>query len=339
VNLKGLVKDVRAFKGIQRKGPVGGVAKVLLPMPSDDVLASYGEDAAVIKVGREILLMASDGIREDLVQKNPRWAGYCAVLVNVNDIAAMGGFPLAMVNVLSCPDEKIRGEIVLGMKEACEKFRVPMVGGHLHPDSSYSAVDVAILGKTDRSRLVLSTGASEGDSVMFAIDLDGEFTKGVPYSWDTTSRKSQEVIRRQLRTMNKVAPYLNAGKDISNPGALGSLGMMLEASGKGASVKVDSIPRPAKVNLVQWLTSYQGCGFVLSVKPGREELVKSEFAKADITAEVCGRVTKGPVLEVESGGAKETLFDFRQDTLGCAVPQNEQVSDAEASPARPGQPS
>ena len=32
---------------------------------------------------------------------NPYWAGYCSVLVNVNDIAAMGGKPLAMVNIMS----------------------------------------------------------------------------------------------------------------------------------------------------------------------------------------------------------------------------------------------
>lgn len=320
MNLKDLVKEVRTYKGVQRKGPIASVAMSLLPLPTEDVLATHGEDAAVIKCGREILLMAADGIREDLVQRDPHWAGYCAVLVNVNDIAAMGGFPVAMVNVLSCPDEKVREKIVGGMKEACEKFMVPMVGGHLHPDTTYSAIDVAILGKTDRSRLVLSTGASEGDSVMFAIDLDGQFTKGVPYSWDTTSRKSREVIKRQLRTMNRVAPFLNAGKDISNPGSLGSLGMMLEASGKGARVQLDRIPRPEKVNFVQWLTSYQGCGFVLSVKPGREETVKAEFARADITAEVCGKVIDEPILEVELAGSRETLFDFRHDTLGCAVP-------------------
>ena len=296
------------------------MAMSLLPMPTEDVLAAHGEDAAVIKCGREILLMAADGIREDLVQRDPHWAGYCAVLVNINDIAAMGGFPVAMVNVLSCPDEKVREKIVEGIKEACEKFMVPMVGGHLHPDTSYSAIDVAILGKTDRSRLVLSTGASEGDSVMFAIDLDGQFTKGVPYSWDTTSKKSREVIRRQLRTMNRVAPYLTGGKDISNPGALGSLGMLLEASCKGAQVQIDCIPRPPKVNLVQWLTAYQGCGFVVTVKHGREQMVKDEFARADITADVCGKVSSDPTLEVELGGSRETLFDFREDTLGCAVP-------------------
>jgi putative methanogenesis marker protein 2 len=320
VDLKELVKELRAYKGIQRKGPIASVAKSLLPMPTEDVLAAHGEDAAVIKCGREILLMAADGIREDLVQRDPHWAGYCAVLVNINDIAAMGGFPVAMVNVLSCPDEKTRGKIVEGMKEACEKFMVPMVGGHLHPDTSYSAIDVAILGKTDRSRLVLSTGASEGDSVMFAIDLDGHFTKGVPYSWDTTSKKSKEVIKRQLRTMNRVAPYLTAGKDISNPGALGSLGMLLEASCKGALVKVDCIPRPPKTDLLQWLTAYQGCGFVLTVKRGREQTVKDEFARADITADVCGEVTSGSTLNVELNGSHEVLFDFSKDTLGCAVP-------------------
>ena len=321
VDLKKLVDELRAYKGVKRKSQIGSVAMALLPLPSEEVLAAHGEDAAVIKCGREILLMAADGIREDLVDKDPYWAGYCAVLVNINDIVAMGGFPIAMVNVLSCSDEKVRNQIVLGMKAACDKFTVPMVGGHLHPDTSYSAVDVAILGKTDRSRLVLSSGASDGDSVVFAIDLDGQFTKGVPYSWDTTSKKSKEVIKRQMRTMNRVAPYLTAGKDISNPGSLGSLGMLLESSNKGAHVDIKRIPSPSDINMVQWLTSYQGCGFVLTVKPGREQMVKDEFARADITAEVCGRVIKEPVLEVELDGSCEVLFDFRHDTLGGTVPQ------------------
>lgn len=321
VDLKTLIAELRAYKGVKRKSQISSVAMALLPLPSEEVLAAHGEDAAVIKCGREILLMAADGIREDLVDKDPYWAGYCAVLVNINDIVAMGGFPVAMVNVLSCSDERVRDQIVLGMKAACDKFSVPMVGGHLHPDTSYSAVDVAILGKTDRSRLVLSSGASEGDSVVFAIDLDGHFTKGVPYSWDTTSKKSKEVIRRQMRTMSRVAPYLTAGKDISNPGSLGSLGMLLESSNKGAHVDVKRIPSPPNVDMVQWLTSYQGCGFVLTVKPGREQAVKDEFARADVTADVCGRVIKEPVLEVELNGSCDVLFDFRHDTLGGTVPQ------------------
>jgi len=321
MKLEELVRDVRSYRGVVRKSPITDVASRLIPIQNEDVLAAYGEDAAVIKCGREILLMAADGILQDLVNRNPFWAGYCAVLVNVNDIAAMGGKSIAMVNVLSCSDDEVRAKIVEGMRAACDKFEVPMVGGHLHPDTTYTAVDVAILGKTDRSRLVLSSGAGESDPVIFAMDLDGQFTEGVPYSWDTTSKKSKEAVRRQLRTMNKIAPYLTAGKDISNPGALGTLGMLLEASGKGGIVDISKIPKPKGVDLFQWLTAYQGCGFVVTCREARTKIVIDEFSRSDITAEVCGTVSKGSVFEVELDGQRQVLFDFDKDTLGCAAPQ------------------
>jgi hypothetical protein len=321
MKLEELVRDIRTCRGVVRKSPITNVAARLIPIQSEDVLAAYGEDAAVIKCGRELLLMAADGILQDLVNRNPFWAGYCAVLVNVNDIAAMGGKSIAMVNVLSCSHEEVRARIVEGMRAACDKFGVPMVGGHLHPDTTYTAVDVAILGKTDRSRLVLSSGAGESDQIIFAMDLDGQFTEGVPYSWDTTSKKSKEVVRRQLRTMNKIAPYLTAGKDISNPGALGTLGMLLEASGKGGIVDVSKIPKPKGVDLLQWLTAYQGCGFVVTCRETRTKIVIDEFSRSDITAEVCGTVSKGGVFEVELDGQRQILFDFDKDTLGCAAPQ------------------
>ena len=316
-----MVHELREYRGVVRKGPIAQVAMRLIPLQSEDILAAYGEDAAVIKCGREILLMAADGIIQDLVKKNPYWAGYSAVLVNINDIAAMGGQPLAMVNVLSCNDEGVRAKIVEGMRAAEDKFGVPMVGGHLHPDTTYTAIDVAILGKTDRSRLVLSSGADVGDPVIFAMDLDGQFTEGVPYSWDTTSKKSKEICRRQLKVMNKIAPYLTAGKDISNPGALGTLGMLLEASRKGALIDVNKIPFPKNVDQLQWLTAYQGCGFVVTCREARTQIVIDEFARVDITAAVCGTVQKGNQLELVQDDEHKVLFDFSTDTLGCAIPQ------------------
>ncbi len=323
VDLSALVKHIREYRGVIRKGPIGPVARRLIPIQMDDVLAAYGEDAAVIKCGREILLMAADGVIQDLIKRNPYWAGYSAVLVNVNDIAAMGGVPIALVDVIACGDESVREKIVEGMRDASDKFAAPIVGGHLHPDTSYQAIDVAILGKTDRSRLVLSSGASEGDPIVVASDLDGEFTEGVPYSWDTTSKKSKEIVRRQLKVMNKIAPYLTAGKDISNAGSLGTLGMLLEASGKGAFVDIAKIPVPNKkdLDMTQWLTCYQGCGFVVTCREARTDIVIDEFARVDITAAVVGEVSKSRSLELAMDSKREILFDFEKDTLGCAVPQ------------------
>jgi len=33
---------------------------------------------------------------------------------------------------------------MMGIKEGVEKFGVPMVGGHIHPDTPYTALDVSI---------------------------------------------------------------------------------------------------------------------------------------------------------------------------------------------------
>lgn len=320
MELAEVVERVRSYRGVARKAPIGSVARSLIPR-SGRIIAAHGEDAAAIRHGKEVLLLAADGIIQDLVDRDPRWAGYCSVLVNANDIAAMGGIPMAAVNTLSCGNPEVRSSIVSGMRAACDKFGVPMVGGHLHPDTSYSAVDVAMLGRTTPSRLVLSSGARVGDSVVFAMDLDGRFTPGVPYSWDTTSRKSPEEVRARLRVMNRVAPTLTAGKDISNPGCLGTLGMLLEASSKGAQVEVDLIPRPKRVDLLQWLLAYQGCGFVVTCPARKSEGLCSEFRSSGLSAAVCGAVLRGSRLELRRGRQSATLFDLTKDTLGCGLPK------------------
>lgn len=321
MELAEIVRKVRAHRGVARKAPIESVARELIPRRSGDILAARGEDSAAIVRGREVLLLAADGIMQDLVDKNPRWAGYCSVLVNANDIAAMGGLPVAAVNVLSCGDSRVRSSLVKGMRAACDKFGVPMVGGHLHPDTGYASIDVAMLGRTTPSRLLLSSGAQTGDSIIFAMDLDGRFTPGIPYSWDTTSRKGPEDVRERLGVMHRLAPMLTAGKDISNPGSLGTLGMLVEASSKGARVDLARMPRPARVDMMQWLLAYQGCGFVVTCAPKRSERVRSGFASVGLAAEVCGQVRGGSRLELVHGEERATLFDLSRHKFGCSQSQ------------------
>lgn len=318
MDLDTIVEQVRHHRGVARKKAIDDVAPRLLGFRYDNVIASLGEDAAAIEHGTDILLLAADGIMEDLVRKNARWAGYCSVLVNVNDIVAMGGEPLAMVNVISCSDSSRRRAIVDGMSEACRKFRVPMVGGHLHPDTTYTAVDVAVLGVTTRRHLVLSSGARTGDSVIFAMDIDGRFTPGIPYSWDTTTRKSSAEVRRRLGVMHALAPMLTAGKDISNPGALGTLGMLLQASRKGALIDVDLLPRPSRVDMLRWLLAYQGCGFVVTCNPAKSKTVVRGFEKRGLAASECGVITKGSKFTITSGDESRILFDMKEDSFGCS---------------------
>ena len=159
-----IAKVVQEYTGVTRKHAIGEIIRTL-KLDSENVIASFGEDAALIKNGNDGLLLAADGIWSMLMEADPYWAGFCAVLVNVHDIAAMGGRPLAMVDILSVKDGEVGNEVLRGMADASRKFNVPVVGGHLHPDSPFSAIDVSIMGTVKISDVILSSTAAKGQSI------------------------------------------------------------------------------------------------------------------------------------------------------------------------------
>ncbi|MGD0056516.1 MAG: methanogenesis marker 2 protein [Methanomassiliicoccales archaeon] len=320
MDLEALVSDIRKYPGIKRKRIISEVINFFPRVYQANVLASYGDDAAVIEFGDSVLLLAADGIMEPLMKTNPYYAGYFSVLVNINDISAMGGIPLAMVDVISMKDEKICAQVMRGVEAAVRKFGVPVVGGHTHPDCDYNAIDVAILGTARKDEVVYSHTARAGEDIIFAMDTEGFFPERLPYAWDTTSRKGEELVRRQMLSMNEISKrhLVTSGKDISNPGSLGSLGMLLETSGKGAVVDLSAIPRPNGVDFHQWLKAYQGCGFVLTCQPGNSREIIRIFSEVEVTGAVVGTVQYSKKFIVKSGGEEAILFDFDKDVItGC----------------------
>ncbi len=321
MDLRALIADIRAHPGITRKKTISEVLDFFPLAQADNVLASYGEDAAVIAYGEdEVLLLAADGIMETLMKANPFFAGYYSILVNLNDISAMGGVPIAMVDVISMKEERICGQVMRGMETAVRKFGVPVVGGHTHPDCNYDAVDVAILGSAKRSEVIYSHTAAVGDDIIFAMDLDGFYPEKLNYAWDTTSKKESELVRKQMMVMNRIGKrkLAHSGKDMSNPGSLGTLGMLLETSGKGGTVDLDKVPSPKGVPLAQWLKSYQGCGFVLTTAPKDSAEVLRLFGDVGVTGAVVGRVDGGKKIVLQQGKESGILFDFDSEIItGC----------------------
>ncbi|WP_423251192.1 AIR synthase related protein [Klebsiella pneumoniae] len=59
-----------------------------------------GDDCALIPDGSGYKLLAIEGFINRFVAEDPWFAGWCGVMVNLSDIAAMGGRPLAVVNAL-----------------------------------------------------------------------------------------------------------------------------------------------------------------------------------------------------------------------------------------------
>lgn len=316
--LDSVVDLVRNYEGVRRKRPIKEVVERLSRTHSfGSMLPNYGDDAAVIPWGDEYLLVAADGMMTSLLVNEPYAAGKAAVMVTVNDIYSMGGRPIGMVNVLASGDDTQRRLIVEGIEKGCRKLQVPMLGGHLHPDSPVDcpALSVTIIGRA--KKLLRSHLAAAGDRLVLAVDLDGRAGCRSVVSWDANSGKSPEALRCRLEALPLVAESgaAFAAKDVSNAGILGTAAIMLENSGKGADIDLDAIPRPDSLTLEQWLLCFQSFGFILSVPPENIDKVCSIFSKRGITAALIGSVQEGTVVDIHKGDSSATLFDFSQDVI------------------------
>lgn len=320
MDFKSLVKSIQEFEGVSRKSSIDNVISLLDEAynVSGDVVIDIGDDASAIDIGNnQVVLAAADGIWGQIMNVNPYWAGYCAVLVNVNDIAAMGGKPLAMVNIMSISNDEIYEDLLRGIKDGCLKFGVPMVGGHLHPDGDCDSLGVAIVGIAKKDKLITSFGAEVGDKIIVAIDLDGKPHEMFDLNWDTTYDKDAKLVQDQITAIQHLAEndYIKSGKDISNPGILGTLEMLLETSGKGAVVELEDIPRNTSVEWVDWLRSYPGSGFVFTADEKKCDYITEYLAKYSIEANVVGEITDTDVLYLTYGDEKEVVFNQKENPV------------------------
>ncbi len=324
MNIKDIILELRDFEGAKRKNEIRDVVKDLKFSDNDypyELISTFGDDAAVIGIDNEnVILLAADGIWEKLIISDPWWAGYCSVLVNANDIAAMGGKSIGMTNVIGFKDKKIEKKILCGIKDGIDKFGIPMVGGHTHPDSSIPILSVSITGICKKDSVIFSNGAKVGDKVVFAYDLDGRIYKNFSLNWDTTTMKSKKLVREQLDVLNKIGEMklVNSCKDISNPGALGTLGMLLEVSNVGAKVCIDKIPKNEDIPLIQWLKMYPGCGFVFTLPEENFKELKEILEDVNISSKICGEIINDKKLVVSYKGQKGILYDFNNEYIcGC----------------------
>ena len=313
-DLNRIVQEIRNYEGVKRKNPIKHLINQFKPFSNyGNTVIDFGDDAAVLKGDCNYLLFAADGIWANLL-KDLFWAGYCAVLVNVNDIYAMGGKPIAMVNIMSLKKTDNCKDLLEGIKTGCDKFKVPMVGGHLHPDTETTTVSVSIMGNA--SKILSSFSAKEGEDIILAMDMDGRRYNNF-LNWDTTLKKSSEECLSKLSIMNEIAEkeLSFAAKDISNPGILGTIGMLLETSRKGAIINVDEIQRPENMEFIDWLKIYPGYGFTLTSAPENTDKILNLFKQQKIEARVIGKVTNDNIMSLVDKNQKKTLFDFKTDII------------------------
>lgn len=219
-----------------------------------------GDDAAPVP-GSD-LVAACDAILPAMVERDPEWAGWCSVLVNVNDIAAMGAVPVGLLDAVAARDASFAARILRGLRTAAQAYGVPILGGHTQFGAP-AALSVTALGRTDHP--VPGGGGRPGDPVRLTVDVGGGWRPGYRgRQWDSTSYRSGTELRAMVESVGRAAGAARpaAAKDVSMAGIVGTLGMLAEAGGCGAVLDVARVPRPGGVAMGDWLTCFPGFGMV-----------------------------------------------------------------------------
>ncbi len=125
--LDALAARLRASPALAAKADIGLVAARLGLGPG---AIPVGDDCAAIPDGDGHLLFAAEGFISAFVDADPWFAGWCGVMVNLSDVAAMGGRALAVVDVVWAEGEAGANAILDGLRAAARAYGVPIVGGH-----------------------------------------------------------------------------------------------------------------------------------------------------------------------------------------------------------------
>lgn len=221
-----------------------------------------GDDGA--PVPGSSLVAACDAVLGAMVERDPEWAGWCAVLVNVNDLAAMGATPVGLLDAVAGRDEAHVARVLSGLRAAADAYGVAVLGGHTQL-GVHGSLSVTALGSA--AHPVPAGGGAAGDEVRLVADLSGAWRPGYEgRQWDSTTYRSPSELRHLVTTLVRHRPA--AAKDVSMAGLVGTLAMLAEASGVGAEIEVAAMPTPEGVVLADWMTCFPGFAVLTADRPG-----------------------------------------------------------------------
>jgi thiamine-monophosphate kinase len=178
--------DAKKYTEISKLGEFGLIKHLTdkIELLQASSLKGVGDDAAVIAppANGEVLLLSTDmmaeGIHFELTYTPLRHLGYKAVAVNVSDICAMNGEPTQVVVSIAVSNQysvESVEEIYKGIKFACKEYKVDLVGGDTTSSKSGLVIDVTILGKAPKEKVVYRSGAKPGDLICVSGDMGAAY--------------------------------------------------------------------------------------------------------------------------------------------------------------------
>jgi len=218
----------------------------------NDVIIGIGDDAACLAIPSGMQLLVSTDTLVAEVHFLNSWSPYDiakrAVMVNVSDIAAMGGLPAWVSLALTMPDfdEVWLQQFSKGLDDALREFNIALIGG----DTTRGplSITLTIHGFVPAGKAVLRSGAKVYDKIYVSGELGAA---GLAVSFlkrddiDSLDRKvvEKKLINPKPRTdlIEIIQNYATSAIDISD-GLSADLNHICDLSNVGASLIANNIP-------------------------------------------------------------------------------------------------
>jgi thiamine-monophosphate kinase len=206
---------------------------------ADRVVLGPGDDTAVLSwSGGADCLVTTDMLLEGscflLAEAGPRRVGRKAMAVNLSDIAAMAGVPVAAVVSVGLPRHGGRAlaeDLYHGLREVADSFDTAIIGGDTNTWDGPLVISVTLLGEATERGVVRRSGARPGDRLLVTGPLGGSITS-----------KHLDFIPRVREALQlHEAAELHAMIDVSD-GLAADVNHLCEESRCGALLRAESIP-------------------------------------------------------------------------------------------------
>ncbi|MBM4070695.1 MAG: thiamine-monophosphate kinase [Planctomycetes bacterium] len=206
--------------------------------PDPRVLLGPGDDTAILRAPAAGQWLATtdmllEGTHFRLGEVSARQVGRKALAVNLSDIAAMAGRPVAALVSLGLPQSgaSLAEEVYLGLREMADAFQTAIVGGDTNAWNGGLVVSVTLLGEVSERGAVTRGGARPGDWLLVTGPLGGSIL-GKHLDFTPRVREALELHRHA---------DLHAMIDISD-GLAADVGHLCEESRCGVVLRAADIP-------------------------------------------------------------------------------------------------
>jgi len=222
-----------------------------------------GDDCAIIPINeKEVLLVTTDMLIEDShFLKNKISAfdlGLKSIMVNLSDMAAMGGTPDSAFLSIGLPagsEIKWIDNFFKGIKSVCDEYGVYLMGGDTTKSPDRVVINIVVIGKGIQSEVKKRSAAKTGD-IICVNDFVGDSGAGLRILLENLpqDRDSGWLVKRHNcpRANVKEGQWLAGRKDVHammdiSDGIESDIHRLMESSNIGAEIELDRVPISAEL--------------------------------------------------------------------------------------------